>query len=127
MGPGLVPALVGAGLILLGGLLVLAVARGERFEPQDAEDADPTRPPSRRALWTAVAAGLAPIPVIRLLGFPIGAALAFALTARAFGSRRWPIDLLLGLLLGTACWALFSRVLGLALPGFPFLGPAWGR
>jgi putative tricarboxylic transport membrane protein len=127
VGPGLVPALIGAGLVVLGGLLALAVARGERFEPQDVDDADATQPPSRRALWTAVAAGLAPVPVIRPLGFPAGAALAFALTARALGSRRWPVDLLLGLLLGTACWLLFSRVLGLALPGFPFLGATWAR
>jgi hypothetical protein len=27
-----------------------------------------------------------------------------------------------GILLGVACWLLFSRVLGLSLPGFPPLG-----
>jgi putative tricarboxylic transport membrane protein len=121
VGPGLFPALIGAGLILLGGLLLAAVARGERFEPQEVEDADPTRPPSRRALWTAAAAGVAPILVIRPLGFPVAAALAFALTARAFGSRRVALDLAVGLLLGVACWLLFSRLLGLSLPGFPLL------
>jgi putative tricarboxylic transport membrane protein len=127
VGPGLFPALIGAGLVLLGALLVVAVARGERFEPQEVEDADPTRPPSRRALWTAVAAGVAPILVIRPLGFPAGAALAFALTARALGSRRLLLDLGLGALLGVACWLLFSRLLGLSLPGFPLLGLSWAR
>jgi putative tricarboxylic transport membrane protein len=118
VGPGLFPALVGAGLVVLGALLVLAVARGETFDPQGTEDADADRPPSRRAFWLATAAGVLPILVVRALGFPIAAALAFALTARAFGSRRLARDLAGGLALGTACWLLFSRLLGLSLPGF---------
>ena len=100
----------------------VAVARGERFEPQEAEDADLSRRPSRGSFWTTVAAGVVPIFVIRPLGFPVAAALAFALTARAFGSRRVLLDLAVGLGLGLACWLLFSRLLGLSLPGFPPLG-----
>jgi putative tricarboxylic transport membrane protein len=122
VGPGLFPAVIGGGLVLLGILLLVAVARGERFEPQDAEDADAGRAPSRVAFWTAVAAGVVPIFVIRPLGFPVAAALGFALTARAFGSRRIAVDLGVGFLLGVACWLLFSRLLGLSLPGFPPLG-----
>ena len=122
VGPGFFPAVIGAGLVLLGILLLVAVARGERFEPQEAEDADLGRPPSRASFWTTVAAGVVPIFVIRPLGFPVAAALAFALTARAFGSRRILLDLAVGLGLGLACWLLFSRFLGLSLPGFPPLG-----
>jgi putative tricarboxylic transport membrane protein len=122
VGPGLFPAVIGGGLVLLGILLLVAVARGERFEPQDAEDADANRAPSRSAFWTTVAAGALPVFVIRPLGFPVAAAIAFALTARAFGSRRLLLDLVVGLLLGVACWALFSRLLGLSLPGFPPFG-----
>lgn len=122
VGPGFFPAVIGGGLVLLGILLLVAVARGERFEPQDAEEADASRAPSRAAFWTTVAAGVVPVFVIRPLGFPVAAAIAFALTARAFGSRRLLVDLGVGLLLGVACWALFSRLLGLSLPGFPPLG-----
>jgi putative tricarboxylic transport membrane protein len=122
VGPGVFPAAIGAGLVVLGALLLVAVARGERFEPQETEDADVTRLPSRPAFWTTVAAGLIPVLVIRPLGFPVAAALTFALTARAFGSRRLLLDLGVGLALGGACWLLFSRLLGLALPGFPPLG-----
>jgi putative tricarboxylic transport membrane protein len=122
VGPGLFPALIGAGLVVLGGLLLVAVARGERFEPQEAEDADPSRRPSWAAFWSIVAAGAVPIVVVRPLGFPVAAALTFALTARGFGSRRLPLDLVVGFLLGAACWLLFSRLLGLSLPGFPPLG-----
>jgi putative tricarboxylic transport membrane protein len=122
VGPGLVPAAIGAGLVVLGLLLLLAVARGERFEPQEAEDVDVGRPPSRGSFWMTVAAGAVPIVVIRPLGFPVAAALTFALTARAFGSRRLGLDLAVGLALGAAGWLLFSRLLGLSLPGFPPLG-----
>jgi putative tricarboxylic transport membrane protein len=122
VGPGFFPAAIGAGLVMLGLLLLVAVARGERFEPQEAEDADLTRPPSRTSFWMAVAAGVVPIFVIRPLGFPVAAGFAFALTARAFGSRRLLLDLAVGLALGLACWLLFSRLLGLSLPGFPPLG-----
>ena len=122
VGPGFFPAVIGTGLVLLGILLLVAVARRESFEPQEAEDADVSRPPSRGAFWMTVAAGVIPVFVIRSLGFPVAGALAFALTARAFGSRRLLLDLGVGLLLGVACWLLFSRLLGLSLPGFPLLG-----
>lgn len=122
VGPGFFPAVIGGGLVLLGVLLLVAVSRGERFEPQEAEDTDTSRPPSRAAFWLTVAAGVVPVFVIRPLGFPVAATLAFALTARAFGSRRLLLDLGVGLLLGVACWLLFSRLLGLSLPGFPPLG-----
>jgi len=113
---------VGSGLVVLGVLLLVAVARGERFDPQDAEDADASRPPSLRALWTTVVAGALPVVMTRPLGFPLAAAACFSLTARAFGSRRPAVDLGLGFALGVVCWLLFSRLLGLSLPGFPFAG-----
>jgi putative tricarboxylic transport membrane protein len=100
----------------------VAVARGERFEPQEAEDADATRAPSRRAFWLTVLAGVLPVFLVRPLGFPVAAALTFALVARAFDSRRLALDLALGLGLGVLCWVLFSRLLGLPLPGFPLIG-----
>ena len=37
IGPGFFPTAIGAGLVVLGLLLLVAVARGERFEPQEAE------------------------------------------------------------------------------------------
>ena len=122
VGPGLFPTVIGIALVVLGALLLVAIARGERFEPQDAEDADVTQRPSGAAFWTAVLAGVLPVFTIRPLGFPVAAAISFALTARAFGSRRVAVDLGLGLVLGLACWLLFSRLLGLTLPGFPPLG-----
>jgi len=117
VGPGVFPALIGAGLVLLGGLLVLAVARGERFEPQDAEDADPDRPPSWTAFALTTLAAALPVVTVKPLGFPLSAAISFALVARAFGSARLWLDGLIGLAIGVGCWLLFARLLGLGLPG----------
>ncbi len=119
IGPGLFVTIVGAGLIGLGLLLIVAVARGERFEPQEAEDADAGRAPSRRAFWLTALGGALPVVLIRPLGFPLAAAVTFALVARAFGSRRVAFDLAVGLALGAACWLLFADLLGLGLPGLP--------
>lgn len=117
LGPGMFVTLVAVGLLLLGGLLLLAVWRGERFESQEAEDTDVSRPASWPAFWMTAAAAALPIVLIRPLGFPLAAAVSFALVARAFGSRRVLVDLGWGVLLGIACWLLFSRLLGLSLPG----------
>ncbi len=119
VGPGLFPAVIGSGLVVLGVLLLVGVARGEPFEPQETEDADTSRRPSAAALWTTTAAGVLPIFLIRPLGFPIAAAITFALTARAFGSRRLLLDAVVGVLLGLACWFLFSRLAGPVPPRLP--------
>jgi putative tricarboxylic transport membrane protein len=118
VGPGLFVTVVGAGLVLLGILLLVQIARGERFEPQEAEDADAHRSADWRALGTTVLAAVVPLATIRRLGFAVTASLMFALVARALGSRRLVIDLVLGLVIGTLAWLLFSRLLGVELPGF---------
>lgn len=52
-------------------------------------------------------------------GFIIPAAIIFAATARAFGSRRTLIDLALGALLAVTFYLIFVRLLGLTLPQGP--------
>jgi putative tricarboxylic transport membrane protein len=122
IGPGLVVTLVGIGLIVLGGIFLWQVARGETFAPQDAEDAVADAPPDMRALLTAAAAAGLPVVLMRPIGFPITAALSFALVARAFGSRRLLLDIIIGLVLSVVAYFGFIR-LGVTLGGFlPFLG-----
>ncbi|HEX7125627.1 MAG TPA: tripartite tricarboxylate transporter TctB family protein [Thermodesulfobacteriota bacterium] len=121
VGPGIFPLLVGAGLVVLGLLLLVQIARGERFAPQDAEDVDVDAPVSWRALGTAIAASAVPIFTMRRLGFPVTAALSFALVARAFGSATLLRDLAIGLAIGLICWYGFSELLGIGLPLAPVL------
>jgi putative tricarboxylic transport membrane protein len=68
-----------------------------------------------------IVAGLAlAVLLLERVGFPITATIAFALTARAFGSRRLWRDTLIGLALSVATFFVFARGLGVSLPGGPF-------
>jgi putative tricarboxylic transport membrane protein len=117
IGPGLFVTLIGGGLVLLGVLLLLQIANGEEFVPQDAEDAMAGASADPRALATAIVAAALPVVTMRSLGFPLTGALCFALVARAFGSRRPAIDIAIGVLLSTAAHYGFAQ-LGVTLGGF---------
>ena len=122
IGPGLFVTLIGAVLVVLGAILLWQIAHGETFSPQDAEDAMAHAPADIPALLTAAAAAAVPLLTMRPLGFPITAALAFALVTRAFGSRRILLDLVIGALLGALVYFGFIQ-LGVGLgPLFPPFG-----
>jgi putative tricarboxylic transport membrane protein len=122
VGPGLSVTVSGLGLVILGVILIVQIVRGERFDPQDEEDAAANAPMDRAAFLTALAAAGLPILTMRTLGVPATATLCFALVARAFGSRRTLLDLVIGGILASVAWFLFTR-LGLQLGRFfPLLG-----
>jgi putative tricarboxylic transport membrane protein len=122
VGPGLFVTVAGAGLLILGAILVLQIWRGETFEAQDAEDADGASKMDKRAFFTALVAVALPIGTMGPLGLPFTATLSFVLVANAFGSRRWWLDVICGLVLASAAWFLFNQ-LGLQLGRFfPPLG-----
>ena len=122
VGPGLFVTMAGLGLLILGAILVVQIARGETFEPQDAEDASGDQPMDKRAFLTALLAVFLPVATAKTIGLPIVASISFMLVARAFGSTRWWLDLIIGLVLCTAAYVLFTR-LGLQLGRyFPPLG-----
>ncbi|MFA5703964.1 MAG: tripartite tricarboxylate transporter TctB family protein [Advenella sp.] len=122
IGPGLFVTATGIGLILLGLLLLIQIARGEKFEPQDTENAEGDTPMDKRAFFIALAAALVPVFIIELLGLPITAMVSFTLVTLAFGSTQIVLNLLVGFILGSASWYLFS-LLGLQLGDFiPLLG-----
>lgn len=114
IGPGLFVALVGVGLVLLGVLLLIQMRRGTAFDDEERAQ-DPGM--DKAAFFTALLACVIPALAMESLGLPLTAAVAFMLVARAFGSRRIVLDLVAGVVLGAACWYLFSR-LGLQLGGF---------
>lgn len=115
VGPGLYVTAAGAGLVLLGLLLLVQIARGERFDPQDTEDvAADHQSASWPALLTAIAGAAAPLYTMERFGFAVTSALVFALTTRAFGSGRTLFDLALGAAIGAAAWYGFT-LLGVSL------------
>jgi putative tricarboxylic transport membrane protein len=117
VGPGLAVIAVGAGLVLLGVILTVQIARGERFEPQDVEDAAASAPMDLRAFLTALLAVALPVALMKPLGLPLTATLSFALVARALGSRRIALDLAIGAALAAIAWVVFTT-LGLQLGDF---------
>ena len=90
LGPGAFVLIVGAALVLLGLILLWQIARGERFEPEDTEDALADAPVSYPALASVGLAVFLPALIMPYLGFPITGMISFMLIAWALGSKRCP-------------------------------------
>lgn len=114
LGPSVMISAVGAGLVLLG--LLLAVQEWRGIAAPVEEEEGTTHFSARR--FALAAAGIS-LPLLAMvpLGFPITAMGTFALVARAFGSRRLLLDLVIGAVLGALLWWLFSK-LGVQLGRF---------
>ncbi|MEY4414467.1 MAG: hypothetical protein RIQ53_1760 [Pseudomonadota bacterium] len=110
VGPRVFPGLIAGGLCAVGLLIGARAWRGER------PAADDERPHDWRAVGWIAAALAAQILLLDWLGWLPCAALVFTGVARAFGSRRWRRDALIGLALGAGTLALFNVGLGLELP-----------
>lgn len=116
IGPGLMPTVVGAGMVLLGLILALQIRRGVPFEEQGAEDVNDGHEVSHGALALAAAGCALPILAMKPLGFVVTCTGCFILIAAAFKSRRWALNLVVGLVFSLASWWLF-RKLGVQLGG----------
>ena len=122
IGPNFIPAVVGAGIILLGvWLAVEALTGGWRNSSEQTEVFE-----ARSFLW--ISAGLfAQMALIGWAGFVIAATVLFACVARGFGSRRVARDLGIGLLLALGIFLFFVKLLNVNLPAgwlAPLLGGA---
>ena len=113
VGPRVFPYIIGAGLILFGGMLCWqAVNGGWRNVP--AEETP------HEGDWVEFAQLRAAIILhmasIGSAGFVLASTFLFALIARAFGSRRPFRNVVVGFLLSVAAFFIFTRGLGLNLP-----------
>ena len=114
VGPGMVPRIVGGGLIFLGILLLReAFTGGYRGVDEAAEAKLPMDWPS--FAWVSggiIAYGL----LVERAGFLIASTILFAVVARGFASRRWLLNAVSGLILAVVVFAIFNYGLGLTLP-----------
>jgi putative tricarboxylic transport membrane protein len=119
VGPRALPGLIGTSLVVLGLVFMMAAWRGSGF-PEAAR-------PARRGVLPWIMAGLVGgVVLVEPMGFPLAAAWVFVMSARAFGSRQWVRNVLIGLVLGALVYAIFTRVLGVSLPGGP-IDTLWPR
>lgn len=114
VGPGVVPRMVGVCMLLIGALLLREALTGGFRGVDEAEE---------RALgmdWAAfgwITAGIVFYGIfIEMLGFIISSLALFVLVARGFGSRRWVLNVAVGLFLAILIFAIFNYGLGLILP-----------
>ncbi len=109
VGAKLVPYLCAALLMVLGCYLMLDAMRGgwSRHLP-DADGA----PMNWRAFGLLAAGALVNMVLIDPLGFVIAASGQFALTVRAFGSRKLLRDILIGITVTLAAYLGFNKGLG---------------
>jgi putative tricarboxylic transport membrane protein len=98
------PGIVGAGLLVSGGLLL--VRRGS----------EPRALGNPRALGFVSLGVVADVVLLEPAGFIVASSILFVCTARGFESRRWARDAFLGLALSTGAYFLFTRALSLSLP-----------
>jgi putative tricarboxylic transport membrane protein len=117
VGPGVVPRIVGIGILLLGAMLVReAFTGGFRGVDEEAE----ARLPIDWASFAWVTAGIVAYGLlVERLGFIIASTVLFVLVARSFASRRWALNAIVGIVLASAIFAVFTYGLGLMLPAGP--------
>ena len=117
VGPGVVPRIVGAGILLLGAMLVReALTGGFRGVDEEAE----AKLPLDWISFAWVTAGIFAYGLlVERLGFIIASAVLFVFVARSFASRRWALNAVVGLVLAAAIFAIFTYGLGLMLPAGP--------
>ena len=111
IGPNFMPALVSAGLVVLGTwLLYEALSGGWRQRLEEER-----RFNGRAFGW--VSAGLfAHMTLIGWAGFVIAGSVLFVFVARGFGSHRFLRDLAAGVALALAVYLFFTQALNVSLP-----------
>ena len=110
IGPQTIPYAIAIGLGLLAVWTLVEAFRGDfpEREPQEL----------RPIAWI-VGGLLLQLMLIRFVGFSVATAVLFACAVRGFRRVPMPLALAVGLILCTAIWFVFARMLQLTLPAGP--------
>jgi putative tricarboxylic transport membrane protein len=128
IGPNVAPAIIAAGLILLGAWLMYESLSGgwRNAVPDDPEARSEHAFEAGAFLWVSVGL-IAQIFLIHSAGFVLAQATLFACVARGFGSPKPARDFAIGLALGLSVFLFFVKFLNVNLPAGwlqPLLGGA---
>lgn len=117
LSPRFLPTLVTMGLAVCGLLLLF---KKDSIPDQTEEASTAIDQAQRFKRLGLLAVGLVGhLVLIGWIGFVLASALLMAVVARAYGSKQWLRDGLIGLAIAGVIWTLFTQVLGLNLPLFP--------
>lgn len=116
VGPRALPFIVGSLLLACAVALAVNVARGGHGEAEEGEDIDLTAPTEWRVVIPLVAAFVANVVLIDVLGWVISGAMLFWGSAWALGSRHPVRDLAISVTLSLVTFYGFYSGLGILLP-----------
>jgi putative tricarboxylic transport membrane protein len=117
LGPKFFPTCIGVLLLGCGLWLGTDVWRGGHGDPEVGEDIDMSRPSDWVSVGLVSLVFLLHAALLGPLGWPIAGALLFWGVAAALGSRHWLRDGAVSVLLAVAVFEIFTRALGVYLPG----------
>jgi putative tricarboxylic transport membrane protein len=117
LGPGAVPVVVGALLVVISLLLARDVLAGGHGEAEAGEDIDLSHPSDWRTVLLLAAAFLSNIVLIERVGWPISGAVLFFGASYALGSRHIVRDIILSFVLSIGSYLILGQLLGVPLPG----------
>ena len=115
IGPNFFPAVVSAGLVLLGAWLLWECLSGGWRSRAAPEPGSEHAFEKAAFLWVSIGLFLH-MALIGTAGFVVAGTLLFACVARGFGSRRTLRDAALGVLLAAAVYLFFVKFLNVGLP-----------
>ena len=125
VGPEVFPYVIGAGLILIGGLLARDALKGSwAVIWAEGDEGDAGAEEFRRRMLCVALVGLGLVLNVILivpLGFIVASSVMFAFTTRAFGSGRLFFDLAVAALFAGSIFLIFTYALKLPLPA----GTVW--
>lgn len=116
--PKVFPQLVGIGMLLVGVWYVIDVVRNPATlsAGEDSEDVDITKDADWGTL-ILIAIGLTAFALlVQPAGFALAAAVMFAITSTAMGSKSIFLNALIGVVLGLLVFLVFDTWLGVRLP-----------
>lgn len=126
IGPNFIPAVVAAGIILLGIWLAFEAFSGGWRNAAPDDPGERGEHAFNAAAFAWISAGLfAHMALIGWAGFVIAATVLFACIAQGFGSRRVIRDLSIGIVLALAIFLFFVKLLNVNLPA-GWLAPVLG-
>jgi len=116
VGPKFFPLVIGSALLVTAVILGVAIARGSVGEADAGEDIDPDAPSDWRTVGLLFAMFVATIVLVEPLGWAITGALLFAGSATILGSKRYVLNIVIGVVLSVGSFYAFYSGLGIPLP-----------